>query len=107
MSNKVLDNLSLSQFLSTNVDPIAIPKIWVCAAPETPTAHKSLLILVIAGATAVGGGDLIVVVDSEEVVLLDVESVTIGSAANASDIFMTKSADIAVFLIIFTTFLFL
>jgi hypothetical protein len=39
---------------------------------------------VIAGATAVGGGDLTVVVllDVESVVLLDVESVTIGSAAN-------------------------
>jgi hypothetical protein len=36
---------------------------------------------VIPGATAVGGGDLIVVVDS--VVLLLVESVTIGSAAYA------------------------
>jgi hypothetical protein len=35
---------------------------------------------VIAGATAVGGGDLIVVSDVEFVVLLLVESVTIGSA---------------------------
>jgi hypothetical protein len=37
---------------------------------------------VIVGATAVGGGDLTVVVlfDVESVVLLDVESVTIGSA---------------------------
>ena len=34
----------------------------------------------IAGATAVGGGDFTVVVDVESVVLLDVESVTIVSA---------------------------
>jgi hypothetical protein len=36
--------------------------------------------VVTAGATAVGGGDFIVVVDSEVVELLLVESVTIGSA---------------------------
>ena len=40
-----------------------------------------------AGATAVGGGDLTVVVDVEfeSVVLLDVESVTMGSIAHADD----------------------
>jgi len=42
----------------------------------------SLLIIVMAGATAVGGGDLTVVVlfDVDSVVLREVESVTIGSA---------------------------
>jgi hypothetical protein len=55
---------------------------------------------VIAGATAVGGGDLMVVVDSDVVLLLDVESVTMGSAATARDISMTKRSRIAAFLII-------
>jgi hypothetical protein len=61
-----------------------IPKICVCTAPLAATAHTSLLITVIAGATAVGGGDLTVVVELEveSVVLLDVESVTIGSTAH-------------------------
>ena len=58
-----------------------MPKICVCTAPEAATAQRSLLILVIAGATAVGGGDLTVVVDVDSVVLLEVESVIIGSTA--------------------------
>jgi hypothetical protein len=47
-----------------------------------PTAQTSELIIVTAGATAVGGGDFTVVVlfDVESVILLEVESVTIGSA---------------------------
>jgi hypothetical protein len=71
--------------LSTNVLPIAIPSICVCAAPLTPTAQRSLFILVIPGATAVGGGDFTVVVTLDSVKLLDVESVTIGSFAKAVD----------------------
>jgi hypothetical protein len=83
MSYKRPANFNLSQFLSTKVDPMAIPSICVCAAPLTPTAHRSLLILVIAGATAVGGGliTLVVELEVESVVLLLVLSVTIGSAA--------------------------
>jgi hypothetical protein len=38
------------------------------------------------GATAVGGGDLTVVVDVDSVTLLDVESVIIGSTANAIEL---------------------
>jgi hypothetical protein len=55
---------------------------------------------VIAGATAVGGGDLIVVSDVEFVVLREVESVTIGWAI-AGDKTMTKSTPTSNFLIIF------
>jgi hypothetical protein len=79
MSYSVLDSFNRSQFLSTKVEPMAIPRICVCAAPLTPTAQRSLFIEVMPGATAVGGGDLTVVVDS--VVLLEVESVIIGSTA--------------------------
>ncbi len=81
MSNSVLDNFRRSQFLSTNVLPTEIPKICVCTAPEAATAQRSLLSVVIAGATAVGGGDLTVVVDVDSVTLRDVESVMIGSTA--------------------------
>jgi hypothetical protein len=59
---------------------------------------------VMAGATAVGGGDLtvVVLVEVESVVDLLVESVTIGSTAQAFiDVAMIKStAGIAIFLII-------
>jgi hypothetical protein len=41
---------------------------------------------VIAGATAVGGGVLTVVVDVDSVTLLEVESVIIGSTANAIEL---------------------
>jgi hypothetical protein len=60
---------------------------------------------VTAGATAVGGGDftVVVLVEVESVVLLLVESVTIGSAI-ASDVVMTKSTAVAIFLFIFNTF---
>jgi hypothetical protein len=56
---------------------------------------------VIAGATAVGGGDFTVVVlfEVESVVLLLVESVTIG-CANVMDEAMIKSTAVAIFLII-------
>jgi hypothetical protein len=82
MSYVARASLSLSQFLSVVAVPNDIPRICVCAAPDTPTAQTSELITVIAGATAVGGGDLTVVVllEVESVVLLDVESVTIGCA---------------------------
>jgi hypothetical protein len=53
-----------------------------------------------AGATAVGGGDLTVVVDVESVVLLAVESVTIGSTAHALVDTTTVNAAI-IFLIFF------
>jgi hypothetical protein len=65
------------------------------------------LITVIAGATAVGGGDLTVVVLLllESVVLLLVESVTIGSIAHAlEDKAMTKSTAVAIFLVILLSF---
>jgi hypothetical protein len=62
------------------------------------------LITVTAGATAVGGGDftVVVLVEVESVVLLLVESVTIGSAI-VSDVVMTKSTAVAIFLIILKT----
>jgi hypothetical protein len=60
--------------------------------------------VVIAGATAVGGGDFTVVVLFEVVSDVDllVESVTIGSTAHAivEDKVMTKSTALAMFLII-------
>ena len=58
-----------------------MPRICVCAAPDTPTAHRSEFMLDMAGATAVGGGDLTVVVAVELVVDVDllVESVMMGS----------------------------
>jgi hypothetical protein len=46
------------------VVPKLIPRIWVCTAPDEPTVQRSLLMLVIVGATAVGGGDFTVVVVS-------------------------------------------
>lgn len=75
-----------------------MPRICVCTAPEAATAHTSLLIVVTAGATAVGGGDLIVVVlfEVESVVLLLVESVTIGCAI--ADVVITKSTVVTIFL---------
>jgi hypothetical protein len=83
------------------VEPKLIPRICVCAAPDTPTAQTSELITVMAGATAVGGGDFTVVVlfEVESVVLLLVESVTIGSAI-AIDVVMTKSTAVAILLYI-------
>jgi hypothetical protein len=99
MSYRERLNFNRSQFLSVTDPPKEIPRTWVCAAPEYPTAQTSLLITVIAGATAVGGGDFTVVVlfDVESVVLLLVESVTIGSAI-AIDVVITKSTAVAIFL---------
>jgi hypothetical protein len=54
--------------------PIEIPKICVCTAAATPLEHILLLIVVIEGEIAEGGGDFTVVSD------LLVESVTIGCA---------------------------
>ena len=87
--------------MSRVVPPIEIPKIWVCTAPDAAVAQTSLLMVVIAGATAVGGGDLTVVVLFEVVSEYDllVESVTIGSAI-ARDVAMTKSTAVAIFLVI-------
>jgi hypothetical protein len=58
--------------------------------------------IVIAGATAVGGGDftVVVLVEVESVVDLLVESVTMGSAAIAVDVNITKSTAVAIFLYI-------
>jgi hypothetical protein len=83
--------------MSRIVPPIEIPKIWVWTAPEATTAHTSLLIVVTAGATAVGGGDFtvdsdFVIVSFREVefeilvlvlslIFLFVDSVTIGPFA--------------------------
>jgi hypothetical protein len=60
---------------------MAMPRICVCAAPDTPTAHRSEFIALMAGATAVGGGDFTVVSLMALVVEVDllVESVTMGS----------------------------
>jgi hypothetical protein len=65
--------------------------------------QRSLLIDVIVGATAVGGGDLTVVVDVEveSVVLFDVDSVTIGSANVAE-----QAATIMIPTIVFFIFMF-
>jgi hypothetical protein len=68
-----------------------IPNICVCTAPLAATAQRSLFSVVTAGATAVGGGDLTVVVDSTT--LREVESVTIGSLADAAvDVKTTAAA---------------
>ena len=66
--------------MSRVVIPLENPRICVCTAALTPTVHRSLLIEVIAGAMADGGGDLTVVSLYELFVLLEVESVIIGSA---------------------------
>jgi hypothetical protein len=82
--------------MSLEVVPKDKPRICVCAAPDDPTVHRSLLIEVIVGAIADGGGDLTVVVllEVESVVLLDVESVTMVSAI-ASCEYITKSTNIS------------
>jgi hypothetical protein len=87
ISYSSLLSLRRSQFLSVVVDPKLMPRICVCTAPDAPTIHRSLLMLVIAGAIALGGGLYTVVVDSLMVRALDVdvESVTIGSAALADN----------------------
>lgn len=81
------------------VPPMDMPRICVCTAPDAATAQTSLFIVVIAGATAVGGGDFIVVVlfEVDSVVLLLVESVTI-ACANAVDVVITKSTVVTIFL---------
>ena len=85
ISYKVLALFNVRQFDSVIVDPIEIPSICVCTAPATPTVHKSELELLILGDTAVGGGELTVVVESvvESIVLFVVFSVTIGSEIEA------------------------
>jgi hypothetical protein len=69
-----------------------------------PIVQRSLLIVVIAGATAVGGGVFTVVSVREYEfvvdVLFEVESVTI-ACANAVDVNMIKSTNAGNFLIIF------
>lgn len=51
---------------------MAMPRICVCAAPDTPTAQRSEFMELMAGATAVGGGDFTVVSLVALVVLVDV-----------------------------------
>jgi len=65
---------------------MAMPRICVCAAPDTPTAQRSEFMELMAGATAVGGGDFTVVslVALVVLVLLLVESVMIGSVCAAA-----------------------
>jgi hypothetical protein len=89
------------------------PRICVCTAPDAATAQTSLLMVVIAGATAVGGGDLTVVVLFDVLsdiflfvlsdVLLEVLSVTIGSLVCAAEVaaITDKSATTTIFFIIF------
>jgi hypothetical protein len=81
------------------VDPPEKPRICVCTAAETPTVQRSLLMEVIEGDIADGGGDLTVVslVEFEVTVLLEVESVTIGCAI-ARDVVITKSTAAVIFL---------
>ena len=50
-----------------------MPRIWVCAAPDTPTAQRSLFIELIDGAMADGGGDFTVVSDSLNDLELEVD----------------------------------
>ena len=68
------------------VDPIEMPRIWVCTAPATPNVQRSELPFeMICGDIAEGGGDLTVVVIEPVVVtvLFVVDSVTIGSTSCA------------------------
>lgn len=59
-----------------------MPRIWVWTAPVAPIVQRSLLFPALNwGAIAEGGGDLTVVVCEPLVVTVDVDSVTIGSAA--------------------------
>jgi hypothetical protein len=89
------------------VKPDEKPRICVCTAPETPTVQRSELIDVIAGAIADGGGDFTVVSLIEFDVLLDVESVTIGSACALAHVKnITKSTIIGNFLNISYSFLY-
>jgi hypothetical protein len=80
-----------------------IPRICVCTAPDAAVAQTSLLIVVIAGATAVGGGDFTFVVLFEDVSEYDllVESVTIGSTACAALIRPNMAIVIKTFFICF------
>lgn len=84
MSYSVFDNFNRSQFKSRVVIPLEKPRIWVCTAALTPTVQRSLFMLVIAGAIALGGGDFTVVSLVLVVVLRLVESVTIGSDCAAT-----------------------
>lgn len=82
ISYKVLALFNVRQFDSVIVDPIEMPSICVCTAPATPTVHRSeLLLAMICGAMAVGGGDSTRVRMSPVVVtvLVVVDSVLIGS----------------------------
>ena len=90
--------------MSLVVPPIEMPSICVCTAPDAAVAQTSLLIVVTAGATAVGGGDFTVVSDFDVlfVVLLLVESVTMGSAAYVNVLKNIVTAVIVVFITIFT-----
>src|SRR6056297_2172372 len=94
ISYSVLAFLRRSQFMSRTVLPPEIPRICVCTAPDTPTVQRSELLTLIPGATAVLGGDLTVVSVSPRVVtvLVEVDSVTIGSDAIARDVNIASPA---------------
>ncbi|MDC1035454.1 hypothetical protein OAQ98_03135 [Alphaproteobacteria bacterium] len=84
---------NFSQFISLTVRPAEIPSICVCTAPATPTVHKSLLLALICGEIAEGGGLLMVVsiFPSDITVLSDL---IVSSAANALPIKINKPINI-------------
>jgi hypothetical protein len=86
------------------VPPMLIPRICVCTAPDAATAQTSLFMVVTAGATAVGGGDLTVVVLLFSVMLLDVLSVLIVLSvvcASTDNELAARIADTIIFFIFF------
>src|SRR5210317_140141 len=96
----VLAFLRRKQFSSVKVVPALIPKICVCTAPATPIVHKSeLLFAPNCGEIADAGGDFTVVSIEPFVVivLLVVESVTIGSA-KAKEVVITNTIAVTIFL---------
>ena len=76
---------NFSQFISLTAEPPDMPSTCVCTAPLKPMVHTSEFELLILGDIALGGGDFTVVSVSpfEFTVLVVVDSVTIGSTANA------------------------
>jgi hypothetical protein len=55
MEYKERDNFNRSQFSSTTVIPLLMPRIWVCTAPATAVLHTSELFITTLGEFAVGG----------------------------------------------------
>jgi len=75
-----------------------MPKICVCAAPDTPTAQRSLFMELILGAIALGGGEFTVVSVVDLVVEFEVDSVTMAWAI-AADIPIIKAQLIIILVI--------